>query len=159
VTDVKLAPRASWLKWTGTGAATDSMSGIRVITGNTATVLTVVPAWDADNLPQSGDTYEIWVSEVTLTASDAKTVNAGIYLPELVTGSDASDTGITTTSYFLTIDPQLPDPTGVNIADVTPNNAALIGAGYNGMDVGAYAPSVTSLQNIWQRIFKSRIFK
>jgi hypothetical protein len=85
-TTIGTGPALKWVKITGgTGAGQ-----IRMITNNTATVLTVVPVWSV--APTNGSTYTIIEPEVQLV-DGAETVQAGIYLPDLPTAS-GTDTGI-----------------------------------------------------------------
>ena len=103
--------RCKWVKITGgTGAGQ-----IRAITNNTATRLTVVPAWDT--APSTDSTYSIWESEVQLFDSGASDyVRAGLYLPDVPTSS-GTDSGITIESNALTTDPLLADETGNTALD------------------------------------------
>jgi hypothetical protein len=80
------SPSLNWVKITGgTGSGQ-----VRMITNNTATVLTVVPKWTTP--PDATSTYAIIQPEVTLV-DGAESVHAGIYLPDLPTTS-GTDTGI-----------------------------------------------------------------
>lgn len=81
-------PACHWVKITGgTGSGQ-----IRIIGTNTATVLTVVPAWTTP--PDATSTYSIIRTEVTLADSGgSNTVNAGVYLPDLPVTTQ-QDTGI-----------------------------------------------------------------
>lgn len=84
-------PQGSFVKITGgTGAGQ-----VRAITNNTATVLTVVPAWTT--VPDATSTYAIYQSEVTLTDSGGtQTIHAGVDLRSLPTTSQTdSSIGVT----------------------------------------------------------------
>lgn len=80
-------PTGCWIKITGgTGSGQ-----IRRIMKNTATVLTVAPAWTTT--PDATSTYAIVKSEVTLTAGDTSTVQGGIDYRSAPT-STQSDTSV-----------------------------------------------------------------
>lgn len=80
-------PIGCWLKITGgTGSGQ-----IRRILATTATQMTVAPAWTTT--PDATSTYSIVKSEVTLTAGDASTVQAGIDYQVAAT-STQSDTAV-----------------------------------------------------------------
>jgi hypothetical protein len=123
--------RCKWVKVTGgTGSGQ-----IRGITNNTATVLTVVPAWTTT--PDATSTYAIIESEAKLFDSGASNyVRAGIYLPSLPT-STQTDTNITITASNLTSNPLLATPTANTAAghELTTGSPA-IGAAY-----ATYAPA------------------
>jgi hypothetical protein len=122
--------RCKWVKITGgTGSGQ-----IRAITNNTATVLTVVPAWTTP--PSTDSTYVILESEVQLFDSGATDyVRAGIDARDLPTSSQ-TDSNITWLTTALTSDPLLVDPTGTTTDDFK------LQAGSPAIDaaIAAYAP-------------------
>jgi hypothetical protein len=126
-------PRGYWLLITADATTPSAVGQMRVITNNTATVLTVVPAWTA--LPSADADYVIIKSEVTLTAGSAETIRAGIYLPDFPT-STVSDTTISYALNDVTSDPTLANPTGTSAEDFE------LQSGSPAIDVGvdAYAP-------------------
>lgn len=123
-------PSQNWVKITS-GAGSGQ---IRCITNNTATVLTVVPAWTT--IPTAADTYVILDSEVSLV-DGADTVKAGIYWPDMPTAT-AQDTGIDFADHSVTgSDPLLVNAAGTAAADYK------IGASSPAKDVATadYAPA------------------
>jgi len=131
-------PMQHWLLITGgTGSGQ-----IRAITNNTATVLSVTPAWTTT--PDTTSTYAIIKSDVSLV-DGAETVQAGIYLPSLPT-STQTDTGIAFADHSLTAqDPLLSNASGLTFADMTPSSSSPVkAAGYGGVDIGAVAVSVAA---------------
>lgn len=107
-------PRAKWLLVTADPTTPASVGQIRAITNNTATVLTITPAWAT--LPSIDADAVIIESEVTLTPGSAETIQAGIYLPDLPT-STQTDTAISYALNDVTSDPQLVAPSGTAAAD------------------------------------------
>ena len=108
-------PRLHWVRITGgTGAGQ-----VRAIVNNTATVLTVAPAWTI--VPDPSSTYAIIRSEVSL-AGAVGTVKAGIYLPELPTAPGTyADSDISFADHSISANPLLvssngPDPSHYAIA-------------------------------------------
>lgn len=125
-------PSLCWVSITGgTG-----VGQARAITNNTATQLTITPAWDT--VPDATSTYAIIRAEVLLT-DGAETVHAGIYVPELNTAS-ASDAGtVTFADHSITgADPLLLNPWGSTLEDFSPTaGSPVLGAGLGGTDIGA----------------------
>jgi len=128
------SPVLTWLKITS-GVA---LGEVRAVLRNSATVLTVAPAWTPGKIPAVGDTYELWETEVVLTAADGKTIHAGVYLPEWSATTSVSDHGLSFVDHHLAVDPDLVNPTGLSRSDMTPRNNALRGAGYEGVDIGVW---------------------
>ena len=120
-------PGGMWVKFT---SGTQS-GNVHRITLNTATVCTIAPQY-AGSAPLTGDTYNIYKAEVTLTAADlTNTVVAGLYPPSLPASSQ-TDASVTMAVRSLSSAPAFVDPTRT----VATWDASLGGAGTEG---GAFA--------------------
>ena len=165
---IATCPAAHWAKITSGARAGE----IRAITGVAATSLLTTPRWGT--LPTAGDTYSVIKSEVTLTAADGSTIQAGIYLPDLPTTTQ------TDTNIGLSFNDTLSSPVFANASGTTAADFKLSGASpavnvgvtltavttdfwgtvrpqSSAYDIGAYEyfPAAAS---IWQKIFRSRIY-
>lgn len=111
-------PAGEWVKITS-GAASGGISRITAMgtfadpTGTTDWVGTnpatsVTFATALGSAVAAGNTYNTYFSEVTLTAADASTVQAGVYLPDLP-ASTQSDTSVSMVSHTTAYPPQYVD--------------------------------------------------
>lgn len=169
-------PGLHWLRMTS-GAESTTYPWHVITTVTDAVTLNVVPGWGnavGGTAPSNGDTYAIYKTEARLYDSGGSNyLDVGMYWRDMPMIS-ADDTGLGKADHSVNSNPLLISTTaGTTEGAKVGASSPAIGAGWtgpgvdyfgtarpqgSGYDIGFFEYPAANAKNIWDRIFKSRIF-